>query len=67
MNSIADRESEFFGYKDNKTTSYNSDEQNNRILSLNRKRKIKDISFFLRFLILRINLLIRGNIEVNIR
>ena len=67
MNSIADRESEFFGYKDNKTTSCNSDEQNNRILSLNRKRKIKHISFFLRFLILRINLLIRGSIEVNIR
>ena len=46
---------------------YNSDEQNNRILLLHRKRKIKHLSFFLRFSIIGIDLLIRGSIEVNIR
>ena len=45
---------------------YNSRKQNNRILLLNRKRKIKHLSFFLRFSIISINLLIHGSIEVNI-
>ena len=54
-------------YKDNRVTQYNSGEQNNRILSLHRKRKIKHLSFFLRFSIIGINLLIRGSIEVKIR
>ena len=67
VNSIADKDSEIFCYKDNKVMQYNSVEQNNRILSLHRKRKIKHLSFFLRFSIIGINLLIRGSIEVNIR
>ena len=54
-----------FCYKDNKVMQYNSGEQNNRILSLHRKRTIKN--FFSALFSNRINLLIRGSIEVNIR
>ena len=67
MNSIADKDSEIFCYKDNKVMYYKSGEQNNQISSLHRKRKIKHLSFFQRFSIIGINLLIRGSIEVNIR
>ena len=46
---------------------YNSGEQNNRISSLHRKRKIKHLRFFLRFSMIDVNLLIHGSSEVNIR
>ena len=46
---------------------YNTYEEDNQILRLHRKRKTKHLFFFLRFSIIDINLLIRGNIEVNIR
>ena len=59
VNSLADKDSESFCYKDKKVMQYNSGEQNNRILSLQQKRKIKHSR--------GMKLLIRGSIKVNIR
>ena len=67
MNSIADKDSEIFSYRNNKVMQYNSGEQNNGILSLHRKTTIKHFSFFLRFSIIGIKLLVRASIEVNTR